>query len=423
MKLLHIISQNPDFTGSGKFLQAIVKEARKDGIKNFLLAGIQKDFTPDDDFINQIVAPQDSIFIKFDGPDIDFPLPGMSDVMPYKSSRFKDLNPDQISRYEQIFQEKIHLACERFKPDLIHTHHLWFATAIARKTIPNIPIVTTCHGTCIRQFESVPALKGVAVPCAQLDGIMALTKEQRKKIIDTYQINGRKIHVTGSGFDADCFMYTEKNECSAFPDRKDDTDEIQILYAGKLSSPKGVPWLLKTMSELCHHPWQLHLAGTSTGKEKKRCLNLARKMGDRVIFHGNLSHDALSRLMGKCHLFILPSFFEGLPLVLLEALACGCRIITTALPGSRELFENSDPDLVTMIELPVLETIDRPFNKDIPLLEKRLKDAIEKSFKRIQKKPTPDCEKINGVVKKFNWKETFRRIKKVYDEALDKKEN
>ena len=67
-----------------------------------------------------------------------------------------------------------------------------------------------------------------------------------------------------------------------------------------------------------------------------------------------------TKLLRRCHLFILPSFYEGLPLVLLEALASGCRIITTDLSGCRELLDAADPDLVEFVELPVLQEIDRP---------------------------------------------------------------
>ena len=84
------------------------------------------------------------------------------------------------------------------------------------------------------------------------------------------------------------------------------------------------------------------------GKKEQYCLELAAKGGASVTVHGRINQQDLARLMGSCHIFILPSFYEGLPLVLLEALASGCRIITTDLPGCKELLGDADPDLVAI---------------------------------------------------------------------------
>ncbi|MDZ7663922.1 MAG: glycosyltransferase [Desulfotignum sp.] len=48
---------------------------------------------------------------------------------------------------------------------------------------------------------------------------------------------------------------------------------------------------------------------------------------EKAIYHGPLSHDDLGDLLRHAHVFVLPSFYEGLPLVLMEALACGCRLV------------------------------------------------------------------------------------------------
>ncbi len=94
--------------------------------------------------------------------------------------------------------------------------------------------------------------------------------------------------------------------------------------------------------------------------------------------------------MGSCHIFILPSFYEGLPLVLLEALASGCRIITTDLPGCKELLGDADPDLVEFIKLPVMKQIDRPEPEDLPIVEMRLREAINSMVARVLVSPSPD---------------------------------
>ena len=50
-------------------------------------------------------------------------------------------------------------------------------------------------------------------------------------------------------------------------------------------------------------------------------------MAPAVTLHGQLNQPQLAVLMRRCGVCVLPSFYEGLPLVLIEAAACGCRIV------------------------------------------------------------------------------------------------
>ncbi len=135
---------------------------------------------------------------------------------------------------------------------------------------------------------------------------------------------------------------------------------MEILYAGKLSVAKGVPWLLKSLEKIKKLSFKLHIAGNGSGEEKNLCLSLVQNLGSKVEYHGPLSHDRLADLMRKCHLFVLPSFYEGVPLVLIEALACGCRILATSLPGVKQILGTHSGDQFGLIDLPELETIDQP---------------------------------------------------------------
>jgi glycosyltransferase involved in cell wall biosynthesis len=82
---------------------------------------------------------------------------------------------------------------------------------------------------------------------------------------------------------------------------------------------------LHTFLNLKNQGMHLRLAGSGSGDEAHKCLEMAKNAGVAITVHGRISQQELAKLMGRCHIFILPSFFEGLPLVLLEALASGCR--------------------------------------------------------------------------------------------------
>jgi glycosyltransferase involved in cell wall biosynthesis len=405
MKILHIISQHPESTGSGFYLRNVIRQAAAEGHENFLIAGISDRRWPKIDCIDR----QFCRFVCFDGNDLDFTIPGMSDVMPYASSRFSVLTANQLADYEKIFAQTIRHAVEEFSPDIVHSHHLWLVSSIARKVITDIPMVTSCHSTDLRQFRQCPHLGGEVLPhCQKIDQILALSREQKENIQSLYGIADNRIAIVGGGYDAKMFTIH----------KKDKPEPVQLLYAGKLSFAKGVDWLIRTFLSLSHDNLHLHLAGSGSGNETEKCLALAKSAGSAITVHGRISQHELARLMGRSHIFILPSFFEGLPLVLLEALASGCRIICTDLPGCRELLGGAPQDLVAFIQMPILQNIDSPNPEDCEELQTRLAQAITIMTDRVHRAPSPCTEEMHRITSAFDWTSVFQRIFSAYTKVL-----
>jgi len=115
---------------------------------------------------------------------------------------------------------------------------------------------------------------------------------------------------------------------------------------------------------------------------------------------------------------VLPSFFEGLPLVLFEGLASGCRIITTNLSGFQEIFGSAKSDTINLIQLPPLETIDRPYQKDEAQLEKELCKSILSMIAAVKKSPDFDDSQAEKIAAKFTWPCVFQRTLSIYKDAL-----
>jgi glycosyltransferase involved in cell wall biosynthesis len=404
MKILHIISQAPDFTGSGKFIQQIILQSRNKGHANFLVAGIQKNFR----LPEGLIEASHCLFVQFDGKDLDFVIPGMSDVMPYESRVFSRMGQQDLAAYHQAFETKIRLAIDRFQPDIIHTHHLWIVSALARRISFGIPMVTSCHGTCLRQHILCPNISSrITDDLEKIDHVIALSQSQKQEIIKTIGTDPNRIHVVSGGYNDACFFHTPK----AFD------GVVELVYAGKLSFAKGVPWLLNSLARIRHLPFLLHMAGSSSAYEKNRCLELAGNLGEKAVYHGPLGHDDLGDLLRKAHVFVLPSFYEGLPLVLMEALACGCRLITTALPGVKELLADEENGMVKLLDLPPLETIDTPFEADIPYLESRLAEVLAQSIHEIQTCTEPDWDYACAKTFPYTWEKIFSKIDQVYQTA------
>jgi len=390
--------QHPD---RHEFIQEIIRQSEQSGHENFLLAGVQADFK-----IRENLMPEDHCrYVKFDGKDLAWPIPGMSDVMPYPSTVFSSLCEADMKMYQQAFNGKIQEALETFRPDILHTHHLWVVSALARSLAPDIPMVTTCHGTCLRQHYLCPDVGQKITPeLVKIERIIALSLDQKENIVTTIKADPSRIHVISGGYNEACFFYEPKTF--------DGT--VELLYAGKLSTVKGVPWLLKSLERIKDLPFRLHMAGSSSGRELENCLALARNLGSKAVYHGPLSHEKLGALMRRCHVFVLPSFFEGLPLVLMEALASGCRIVTTALPGIKEILGTRESPMVSLIDLPELKTIDTPHKKDEENLEIQLSKTLSRVMEEVMHKVEPDLDDIRSATDLYTWGKIYKKIEAVY---------
>jgi glycosyltransferase involved in cell wall biosynthesis len=119
--------------------------------------------------------------------------------------------------------------------------------------------------------------------------------------------------------------------------------------------------------------------------------------------------------------FVLPSFYEGLPLVLMEALACGCRLVATALPGVKELLAADDNPMVRLLDLPPLQTIDTPFAADLPNLEARLAEILAQTIRDVQAHPDPNWDYACTKTFPYTWEKIFSKIDRLYQQAADRK--
>jgi len=403
MRILHLLSQHPQSTGSGIYLRQVISRAAAGGHENAMVAGVSGSMTP------QLagIAAERCTLVRFGQGELDFPIPGMSDVMPYVSSIFGHLSERHIAIYRQAFGAAIGEAVAAFRPDIIHSHHLWLMTALARELCPSLPMVTSCHSTDLRQFRQCPDLARMVAPaCRRLTRVLALGPGQAGEIAKLYGIAGEKIDIVGAGFDDELFFAAAKKP----------PPPVEVLYAGKLSFAKGVDLLLGAFADLGRSDLHLHLAGSGAGPEEELCRRMADQCADRVTWHGQLSQMDLAALMRRCHLFALPSFYEGLPLVLLEALASGCRLVVSDLPGCRELLVAFDPRLVSFVPLPPLASLDRPAAADIGELRRQLAQAIANMASQVVEKSESLANPGIGI--RYGWRAVFARVEAAYARAM-----
>ncbi|MCA0940364.1 glycosyltransferase [Salipiger pacificus] len=115
-----------------------------------------------------------------------------------------------------------------------------------------------------------------------------------------------------------------------------------LLFTGRLAGVKGVPVLLRALAALAprHPELRLHLIGD--GPERRALEALATELGiaERCEFLGYRSQAEVAEALTGADIFVLPSFAEGVPVVLMEAMAAQVPVVTTRIAGVPELVEH-----------------------------------------------------------------------------------
>lgn len=396
-RLLHIIAQNPGKTGSGIYLNELIVNAQEKGYKQAVVFGTSALEVNNSSHFSVGIA---SYPVLFETEELPFPVVGMSDIMPYKSTRYKDLTKEMLNTWKAAFRKQIIIAVENFKPDYIISHHLWILSAQVKELYPNIKVFGICHGTDLRQLDLAPKLKTEAIEgCKKLDLVFALNEYQKEKIEKQYNIEENKIIVAGSGYNSN-FFYKCKNRNS--------TNVTKLVYAGKLSFSKGVVSLINVYSSLKLKNTELILVGSGSGYQAEYIKKLCDKSNNKVILKGTVTQSELGEIFRSSDIFILPSFYEGLPLVLIEAIACNLRVVVTDLPGVKESFGNTlGEGLIEYVKLPKLSKEYVPLTKELPEFEMNLKYAIEKQIENIY---CTSENNLSNCILEMSWEKVFNKI-------------
>ncbi|WP_133910585.1 glycosyltransferase family 4 protein [Streptomyces sp. NBC_00582] len=156
-------------------------------------------------------------------------------------------------------------------------------------------------------------------------GVVALTPEQADFLADTYRVPAERLHVVPNGVAASYYM----------PPREPAAGPLRLLYVGRLGVQKNVARLLDAMA-LVRQDVRLRIVGD--GELRDRLMAQAAGLGlDNVEFSGGLLGEDLVKAYADADAFVLPSDKEGMPLVVLEAMAAGLPVVATDVPGTREL--------------------------------------------------------------------------------------
>lgn len=123
------------------------------------------------------------------------------------------------------------------------------------------------------------------------------------------------------------------------------SDAALVLWVGRLDPIKGLSFLIESFRSIAQDTnAHLCLAGGGLIREQLERQVRESQLTERIHFLGPRAD--VSSLLRAADVFVLPSRTEGLPNALLEAMAAGCPIVTTDVPGCRDLIDHERTGLV-----------------------------------------------------------------------------
>lgn len=401
MKILHLISQYPSKTGSGIYLTEVYKNFKSMNFTQKVLCAMNED-----DIIK--VNFDDYEIIKFKSKDLSFPVVGMSDVMPYESFLFSNLVNEKLEEYIKVFTNKITKIVNEFNPDIIFTNHLYIMSSIVASLNLSCKVFAFCYGTDLRQlYKNNIHKKLICKNIPKVDGIFCLSEKQKEEIIEVFEYNKDKVYVIGGGYDLE-FYY--KGEDKIY----NKNSKLKLIYAGKFSRAKGVIYLLKAFEKVKDkYNIELILAGSGTGEEYDEIISYSQKMSDKVKLYGYMDTQEIADLFRSCDIFVMPSFYEGLSLVTIEAMACDLKVVMNELENFMDFVGDDiiNSKNIEFVKMPKLFDTDKVVKEEVNDYIQRLSLALENQINNLYNN---NFEKdFSYKITQFSWENICNNIKNI----------
>lgn len=156
------------------------------------------------------------------------------------------------------------------------------------------------------------------------DRIILTSEGDRDFVIARFKIPAGRINVSPNFIDTELFKPSDS-----------DVKQDSMFFIGRLTRQKN---LFSLLDALKSSAWTLDIAGD--GELKTALTEYAERNNVKVNFLGRIANSRLSEVINQYPLFVLPSYYEGNPKVLLEAMSCGRAVIGTNVEGIREIIDN-----------------------------------------------------------------------------------
>lgn len=205
--------------------------------------------------------------------------------------------------------------------------------------------------------------------------------------------NGTVEYVPGVGIDIDKINAIQGNKEELCKELNIPVDSILLLSVGELSKRKNHEVIVRLLNQL---PDNIHYVICGQGQLENYLLDLAQKLKVNSRLHLLGYRTNIPQIMKSCDIFVFPSLQEGLPVALMEAMACGLPCVASEIRGNIDLIEDGvNSSLCNPIEY-------KEFLNSVKSINKEIGDKFGK---------------LNIIkIKKYDIKKINIKMNKIYEE-------
>jgi glycosyltransferase involved in cell wall biosynthesis len=279
------------------------------------------------------------------------------------------------------FWQNLEAALVADKIDILYVQDYWTGRFDVLTRLSKKPVIGADHGgrrsRQITLFKRKSFMKAAALTCQTKD--------------ETLQVEnfGVKPLLLPNGIDTEFF----------YPDPGVAKEQFILTVARLMDNQKRTSDLIRALA-LLPSKYRLMIAGIGPDETMLRNLAEDLRVLDRITFLGFITDKSeLKSLYLRCGVFVLPSAYEGLPLVLLEAMACGCSVVVSDIRAFVGLVFND----VNGVVLPVGAVT-------------QLASGIERAFEKQEEYALAAREVVE---KSFSKKLMISRLSEVFSECLE----
>jgi teichuronic acid biosynthesis glycosyltransferase TuaC len=217
--------------------------------------------------------------------------------------------------------------------------------AVAMGRALKVPTVVKLHGSDMDVLATRPALRRqLALALPRAARVVAVSRALGKAA-EELGVAPDRIDIVANGVDSTLFQPRDRAAARAALGYAGNQQKW-ILFVGRVEAAKGALDLAAAFRRVAEKNPDAALIFIGNGQARAEIEQIVRPVGDRVIFAGTQPLAQIPVWMAACDIVTLPSHHEGTPNVLLEAIACGRRVVATAVGGI--------PDVVSRPELGAL---------------------------------------------------------------------